>query len=402
MASPPTAMMNGTLPDELLTAFTQEMVGHRVIAWKQWLENIALRWWSSDADGFHFMSHFLLDDVTRIFHMFVQFGEEGFTDTELMTMAFSWVWEVSNTCFDVTKGYRDALMVIIHKVVPSSVTDAAGLEFIKLAMYLRTNAIVALGHLWSFRAYCEHQTAFLLAREEMQLIRRYVYDSDVLSYASTICIIWAIIYLFIVLRQVDKATPSDFNSSGRSGKSAEGTSTKKGGEQWAMKNTPKGRIAMIASLKQFAHNKSNQLPTRKDDIVKMPALNLQQRSLAAQDRVASRRQLEIVVSTPASATSGYASNDGSEDASPGTMPRPRNISMMGDALMRESCDDPTVLIGWEVEVDGRGKGTIFGIKKTFGRPTRFKVRFEDGAAKLMKLKRSDRKGGIPFTPVKKT
>jgi hypothetical protein len=281
------------------------------------------------------------------------------------------------------------------------VTEAAGLQFIKLAMYLRTNAIVALGHLWSFRAYCEHQAAFLLAREEMQLIRRYIYDTDVLSYASTICIIWAIIYLFLVLRHVDKGPLPDLTASGRN---MDDVSQRHKDDQWTMKNAPKGRIAMIATLKQFATNKSNQLPSRnKEDVVKMPALNLQQRSKEAQDRVASRRQLETVVSTPASLVSGYDSNGESEEASPGTMPRPRNgnMSMMGDALLRESCDDPSVLIGWEVEVEGRGRGTIFGVKKTFGRPTRFKVRFESGAAKLMKLKRSDRKGGIQFTPVKK-
>ena len=35
------------------------------------LKNWAEGWWSRDTDGFHFLSHFLLDDAARIFHMYV-------------------------------------------------------------------------------------------------------------------------------------------------------------------------------------------------------------------------------------------------------------------------------------------------------------------------------------------
>ena len=83
-------------------AFTNatKALGNRVLTS---LETMANRWWASDTDGFHFLSHFLIDDATRIFHMWVAFGEEGFTDSELLTFAFSWAWELANTCADVLR-----------------------------------------------------------------------------------------------------------------------------------------------------------------------------------------------------------------------------------------------------------------------------------------------------------
>ena len=67
----------------------------------------------------------------------------------------------------------------------------------------------------------------------------------------------------------------------------------------------------------------------------------------------------------------------------------------------ESTIDPSVLVGWHVDVHGRGRGLVKGIKKSFARPTKFIVHFENGSQKLLSLKRSDKKGKIPFTPISK-
>ena len=72
-----------------------------------------------------------------------------------------------------------------------------------------------------------------------------------------------------------------------------------------------------------------------------------------------------------------------------------------ELLMRESVIHPEVLIGWIVDVKGRGRGLIIDLKKSFGRTTQYVVEFDDCNTKLLRLKRSEKKGNIPFIPVKK-
>ena len=41
------------------------------------------------------------------------------------------------------------------------------------------------------------------------------------------------------------------------------------------------------------------------------------------------------------------------------------------------------------------------MKKSLGRTTKYKVQFEDGSVKLLSLKRSEKKGNIPFSLITK-
>ena len=75
-----------------------------------------------------------------------------------------------------------------------------------------------------------------------------------------------------------------------------------------------------------------------------------------------------------------------------------SLSFLG---LEESTIDPSVLVGWHIDVHGRGRGLVKGTKKSFARPTKFIVHFENGSQKLLSLKRSDKKGKIPFTPISK-
>ena len=224
-------------------------MSHQMLALKNWAEG----WWSRDTDGFHFLSHFLLDDAARIFHMWCQFGEEGFTDYEILTMAFSWTMEVLSTCMDVTREWRDAVLTMIHKFVPQTITEAIFLYYCQVISSLRAAVVVALGHLWAFRHYCEHQMGWLFAREDVQRVRLWFIDSDVLSYISSICVILAVVYLFLALRKSDEG-----GDSVRLDSDVTASSTAVGnGETSYIGQSPSRGGTIINSFKSFAKTKTN-------------------------------------------------------------------------------------------------------------------------------------------------
>jgi hypothetical protein len=73
----------------------------------------------------------------------------------------------------------------------------------------------------------------------------------------------------------------------------------------------------------------------------------------------------------------------------------------GDSRIKESVKNPEVLLGWQINIRGRGVGVILDIKKSLGRTTKFYVRLDNGNMKLLSLKRSDKKGQVPFSLISK-
>ena len=250
-------------------------MSHQMLALKNWAEG----WWSRDTDGFHFLSHFLLDDAARIFHMWCQFGEEGFTDSEILTMALSWSMEILSTCMDVTREWRDAALTMIHKFVPSTITGAIFLYYSQTISSLRAAVVVALGHVWAFRHYCEHQMGWLFARDDVQQIRQWLFDSDVLSYISSICVILAMIYLFLALRKSDDVSVRlDADVTPRTTTVGNEETSHSGQQSLSRGGT---LINSINSLKSIAKTKTNasstgnsSTPISKSPYVQLPPLEL--------------------------------------------------------------------------------------------------------------------------------
>lgn len=79
--------------------------------------------------------------------------------------------------------------------------------------------------------------------------------------------------------------------------------------------------------------------------------------------------------------------------------RPYDINE--ESIISQSVNNPSMLIGWQINIKGRGVGLILDIKKSLGRTTKYEVQFEDGTVKLLKLKRSSKKGDIPFSLIMK-
>lgn len=73
----------------------------------------------------------------------------------------------------------------------------------------------------------------------------------------------------------------------------------------------------------------------------------------------------------------------------------------GDSRIKESVNKPEVLLGWQINIRGRGVGVILDIKKSLGRTTKFYVRLENGNMRLLALKRNDKKGQVPFSLISK-
>ena len=72
-----------------------------------------------------------------------------------------------------------------------------------------------------------------------------------------------------------------------------------------------------------------------------------------------------------------------------------------ELIKNQSVNNPSMLIGWQINIKGRGVGLILDIKKSLGRTTKYEVQFEDGTIKLLKLKRSSKKGDVPFSLIMK-
>lgn len=66
-------------------------------------------------------------------------------------------------------------------------------------------------------------------------------------------------------------------------------------------------------------------------------------------------------------------------------------------ILSYALKNPKVLTGWRVDVAGHGKGIVLGIEKAKFFATRFKILFDDGSVKSLRLKRGPSKGNVPFT-----
>eukprot|EP01041_Mallomonas_annulata_P007095 gene7095-14440_t len=70
-------------------------------------------------------------------------------------------------------------------------------------------------------------------------------------------------------------------------------------------------------------------------------------------------------------------------------------------LIRTSISNPSILLNWRISVPFYGIGVITKVIRKRFRTTLFRVRFDDGSERELALKRSQRKGNVPFQPVNK-
>lgn len=68
-----------------------------------------------------------------------------------------------------------------------------------------------------------------------------------------------------------------------------------------------------------------------------------------------------------------------------------------NAILQLSIQKPEVLIGWKIDVPQYGRGVILDFQKKKFRSTKYRVLFDNQQEKLLKLKRSQKKGKVPFT-----
>ena len=69
-------------------------------------------------------------------------------------------------------------------------------------------------------------------------------------------------------------------------------------------------------------------------------------------------------------------------------------------VMDESIKYPAVLIGWQINV-AREVGVILSAEKNIFRSTVYRVQFTNGSTRTLALKRSNKKGKVPFELLKK-
>jgi hypothetical protein len=67
-----------------------------------------------------------------------------------------------------------------------------------------------------------------------------------------------------------------------------------------------------------------------------------------------------------------------------------------EAALAQSVVDPRVLIGFKADIEGYGVGIIIAIKRVKFHTTKYLVQFPDGNVHVLSLKRSDKKGKVPF------
>jgi hypothetical protein len=72
------------------------------------------------------------------------------------------------------------------------------------------------------------------------------------------------------------------------------------------------------------------------------------------------------------------------------------------AILQESIHHPEILVGWNVIVKGHGSGLITALEQHRFSGTRYKVQFESGKIESLPLKRSERKGNLPFVMISKS
>ena len=135
-------------------------------------------------------------------------------------------------------------------------------------------------------------------------------------------------------------------------------------------------------------------------------LNLTQRKVQAEKAVASATP-NTPLAIPSTPSDGYDSGvDAQSFISDDTsrvseyMFSPSDPRRVFEEVMKKSTKDPSVLVGWQISVQGQA-GLVIAIKKSLGRSTKFEVKFANGTTSFISLKRSDKKGQVPFTLVQK-
>ena len=68
-------------------------------------------------------------------------------------------------------------------------------------------------------------------------------------------------------------------------------------------------------------------------------------------------------------------------------------------VIKESAINPSILIGWQINIKNKGLGLVLGTKKRMGRSTLFRVQMDSGEVQMLSLKRSNTKGDLPFVPL---
>ena len=96
-------------------------------------------------------------------------------------------------------------------------------------------------------------------------------------------------------------------------------------------------------------------------------------------------------------SSGGGHGQNSEE-NKGKHPSGRDLSHQS-TIIKESATNPSVLIGWQINIRHKGLGLVLGIKKRMGRATLFRVQMDSGEVQMLSLKRSNTKGDLPFIPV---
>lgn len=85
----------------------------------------------------------------------------------------------------------------------------------------------------------------------------------------------------------------------------------------------------------------------------------------------------------------------------------RSIQSNGDEhvstqqTVMDSVENPKVLIGWRVLIKGYGMGIVVSLKKQRFATTQFNIKMENGSKVTLPLKRSAKKGSVPFTLITK-
>ena len=102
---------------------------------------------------------------------------------------------------------------------------------------------------------------------------------------------------------------------------------------------------------------------------------------------------------------GDSTSDGSNGISDASFP---SMYSQGDEIdpddhpvIQKSVTDPSILVGWRIHVDGYGPGIILSIKPKKFSTTRYVVQFDNGQIHALALKRSRRKGKVPFQLIKR-
>uniref|UniRef100_A0A7R9UC26 Uncharacterized protein n=1 Tax=Pinguiococcus pyrenoidosus TaxID=172671 RepID=A0A7R9UC26_9STRA len=94
---------------------------------------------------------------------------------------------------------------------------------------------------------------------------------------------------------------------------------------------------------------------------------------------------------------GNGDGDGVKPAPIKTVTAVPEAALDREKVVMKILQDARQLIGWEVEVEGYGVGIVEETRKRMkGFPTLFRIRFDDGRVESLSLKRSRKKGKIPF------